>query len=87
MSVPFEKLLENVARELAYEARLSADFQRSADAILRRDLLPLLQAGQAMRDECAATCDFPGCNNMRAWDAERERLAGLGGGANDKSDQ
>lgn len=86
MSVPFEKLLEGVARELAHEVRFSENFQPSAEVILKRHLLPLLQAGQAMRDNTDyhdgkyAESGCEQCKACVAWDAERERLAGLGGG-------
>lgn len=83
MSVPFEKELDVIEEKLLQGCRLAFrepnlhkdDMQFG---VMLRELLPLLQAGQAMRDAAPGT-DFDRLTS--AWDAERERLAGLGGGS------
>ena len=62
----FEKLLENVAQELAEpcdESRL---------VILKRRLLPLLEASQAMRD-----CNYINTTNSLRWDAALQAALGV----------
>ena len=70
-----EKLLEDVAREISgacQDARgLGYDCDEAHERVIRKRLLPLLEAGQAMREEKATYLQHMAA--CWAWDAALEK--------------
>ena len=64
----FDKLLEDVGREVFSEALNSPELiQKTIPDVLKRRLLGLLEAGQAMRD-----CNYINSANSMKWDAAKQ---------------
>ena len=59
-----EKLIREIAMEINREHHVRGFVIESAELILRERLLPILEAGQAMRD-----CNYINDKNSMAWDA------------------
>lgn len=68
MASEFDKMLEDVGREVFSESINSPELiQKTIPAVLKRRLLPLLEAGQAMRN---FEMEYP--RSFTRWDAAKQ---------------
>ena len=63
--------LEKLLRDVAHDYLTSVEQDGSLEAQLVRRLLPILEAGQAMRD-----CNYINTANSMAWNAAWEKAKG-----------
>jgi len=71
--------LEKLLRDMAHDYLTSVEQDGSLEAQLVRRLLPILEAGQAMRDHWlfgAAAYQGKDSREAYAWDAEKEKAKG-----------